>query len=219
MRPPTAIEHRHGIGEPLVALTYDDGPAEWTDAILDHLAEHDGRATFFVVGNAIDGEERRRTLRRTVAEGHELGNHTFGHPSDLRTLAEDEIRAEIEGAQSAIREAAASEPVYWRAPFLRTSDDLLAIVASMGLTHVGCSVMPGDWDLDADEIVEGVREHLRPGAVIVLHDGRPADEPAELSRLTREETVKATGLILEEMSGLGLRAATVSQLLAAPQRS
>ena len=210
-----SIEHRHGIAEPLVALTYDDGPSEWTDPILDHFAEHDGRATFFVLGNAIDGDDRRETLRRTVAEGHEIGNHTFTHPGDLSALDEVVIRREIDRAQAAIRETAGVEPVHWRTPFLRTSDRLLSIVGSLGLTHVGCSSMPGDWDMDTDEIAERVRDVLRPGAVIVLHDGRPADEPPELSRPTREETVKATELILEDMSRLGLRAVTVSELVAA----
>jgi len=210
-----SIEHRHGIAEPLVALTYDDGPSEWTVPILEHLAEHHGRATFFVLGNAIDGEERRATLRRTVAEGHEIGNHTFSHPGDLATLDEAVIREEIGRAQSSIRDVAGVEPVYWRIPFLRTSERLLSVASTLGLTHVGCSVMPGDWELDADEIAEGVRPHLRPGAVIVLHDGRPEDEPPELSRPTREETAKATGTILEDMSRLGLRAVTVSELVAA----
>jgi chitooligosaccharide deacetylase len=210
-----SIEHRHGIAEPLVALTYDDGPSEWTVPILEHFAEHDGRATFFVLGNAIDGEERRATLRRTVGEGHEIGNHTFTHPGDLATLDEAVIREEIGRAQSSIREVAGVEPVHWRTPFLRTSERLLSVVSTLGLTHVGCSVMPGDWELDADEIAEGVRPHLRPGAVIVLHDGRPEDEPPELSRPTREETAKATGTILEDMSRLGLRAVTVSELVAA----
>jgi peptidoglycan-N-acetylglucosamine deacetylase len=210
-----AIDHRHGIAEPLVALTYDDGPSEWTDAILDHFAAHDGRATFFVLGNEIVGDERRRTLRRIVAEGHEVGNHTFTHPGDLAMLDEALIRDEIGRAQAAIHEVAGVEPVHWRTPFLRTSDRLLTVVGALGLTHVGCSIMPGDWELDADEIVERVRAFLQPGAVIVLHDGRPADEPAHLSRPTREETVKATKLILEEMTSRGLRAATVSELVAA----
>ncbi len=210
-----SIDHRHGIAAPVVALTYDDGPSEWTDAILDHFVRHDGRATFFVLGSAIDGDERRETLRRTVAEGHEVGNHTYTHPGDLSTLDEGVIREEIDRAQVAIRETAEVEPVYWRTPFLRTSDRLLSIVDSLGLTHVGCSSMPGDWDLDANEIATRVRAVLRPGAVIVLHDGRPADEPPELSRPTREETVKATGLILDDMARLGLRAATVSELVAA----
>jgi peptidoglycan/xylan/chitin deacetylase (PgdA/CDA1 family) len=211
----TSIEHRHGIAEPLVALTYDDGPSEWTVPILERFAEHDGRATFFVLGNAIDGDERCETLRRAVAEGHELGNHTFTHPGDLATLDESVIREEIDRAQSSIREAADVEPVHWRTPFLRTSDHLLTVVSALGLTHVGCSIMPGDWELDADEIAERVRAHLRPGAVIVLHDGRPADEAPELSRPTREETAKATAMILEDMSRLGLRAVTVSELVAA----
>src|SRR5262245_5135275 len=133
-----AIDHRHGIVRPLVALTYDDGPSEWTNAILDHFARHDGRATFFVLGNAIDGDERRATLRRTVEEGHEVGNHTYTHPADLSTLEESEIRNEIARAQTAIQETAGIEPALWRTPFLRTSERLLSIVDSLGLTHVGC---------------------------------------------------------------------------------
>jgi len=207
------VEHRHGIRAPVVALTYDDGPSEWTDGILDHLAAHGGRATFFVVGDAIAGDARLRTLRRTVAEGHELGNHTYSHPH-VTALAEAELRAEIDRAQAAIRRVADVAPVHWRAPFLETNDDALSVVDSIGLTHVGCSSMPGDWDLDADEIVARVRAVLRPGAVIVLHDGRP-DEPPELSRPTREETVKATGRILEEMKNLGLRSVTISELAVA----
>jgi peptidoglycan/xylan/chitin deacetylase (PgdA/CDA1 family) len=210
-----AVEHRHGIAAPFVALTYDDGPSEWTDPILDHLARHRGRATFFILGNAVDREERRRALRRTVAEGHEIGNHTFSHPADVGALAEAEIRGEIDRAQTTIREAAGVEPVHWRAPFLRTSERVLSLVGSLGLTHVGCSTMPGDWDLDAGEIAERVRAFLRPGAVIVLHDGRPANEPPELSRPTREETATATGLILDDMARLGQQAVTVGELVAA----
>jgi peptidoglycan/xylan/chitin deacetylase (PgdA/CDA1 family) len=210
-----AIEHRHGIAAPLVALTYDDGPSEWTDAILDHFAAYDGHGTFFVLGDAIDGDRRRETLRRTVAEGHEIGNHTFTHPGDLHARDDAEIRDEIQRAQTAIQETAGVEPMYWRVPFLRSSDRLLSVVDALGLMHVGCSSMPGDWDLDADEIATRVREFLRPGAVIVLHDGRPANEPPHLSRPTREATVEATGLILEDMARLGLRAATVSELVAA----
>jgi len=194
---------------PAVAALPHRGQTE----LLDALAELDAPATFFLVGRDVDANPA--VVARMVAEGHELGNHTFTHPGDLATLDEAVIREEIDRAQSSIRETAGVEPVLWRTPFLRTSDHLLSVVSSLGLTHVGCSVMPGDWELDADEIAERVRPFLRPGAVIVLHDGRPADEPPELSRPTREETSKATGMILADMSRLGLRAVTVSELVAA----
>ena len=119
---------RGAPGRKLISLTYDDGPSEWTEPILDHFAEHGGRATFFVLGNAIDGDDRRETLLRTVAEGHEIGNHTFTHPGDLSTLDDAVIRREIDRAQAAIRETAGVEPVHWRTPFLRTSERLLSVV-------------------------------------------------------------------------------------------
>ena len=91
--------HRHEAGAPLVALSFDDGPSLWTEQILDLLAESGARATFFVCGVAIEGRED--TLRRCVAEGHEVANHTHTHP-ELRDLDRAAIAAELEAASSAI---------------------------------------------------------------------------------------------------------------------
>jgi hypothetical protein len=74
--------------------------------------------------------------------------------------------------------------------------------------------MPGDWDIPAEETARRVLADLEPGDIVVLHDGRPANEPPELSWPTREATVGAVGLILEEMGRRGLRSVTVSGLLA-----
>ena len=70
------IEGRDDIREPLVALTFDDGPSEWTGQILQHLAEHDGHGTFFALGCLAADERRSPTLRRVVESGSEVGNHT-----------------------------------------------------------------------------------------------------------------------------------------------
>ena len=75
--------------------------------------------------------------------------------------------------------------------------------------------MPGDWAVSGEETFARVRGSLRDGAVIVLHDGRPWDEPADLSLPTREETAKAVGLILDEMAERGMRCVTIAALATA----
>lgn len=76
--------HRREVDAPIVALTFDDGPSLWTEQILDVLAESGARATFFVCGVAIQGRED--TLRRCVAERHEVANHTHTHPGSIIDL-------------------------------------------------------------------------------------------------------------------------------------
>ncbi len=93
------IDHRQDVGAPLVALSFDDGPSLWTEQILDMLAATGSRATFFVCGQTIEGRED--TLRRCVAEGHEVANHTHTHPV-LRDLDRAAILAELDAASRAI---------------------------------------------------------------------------------------------------------------------
>ena len=76
------------------------------------------------------------------------------------------------------------------------------------------SSMPGDWELPAEETARRVLADLAPGDIVVLHDGRPAREPPELSWPTREATVDAVGLVLEQTTRRGLRAVTISELVA-----
>jgi peptidoglycan/xylan/chitin deacetylase (PgdA/CDA1 family) len=206
------LEHRYDVGDGLVALTFDDGPSEWTPQILGLLAQHAARATFFALGCLAD--ERAATLRQTLDAGCELGNHTFTHPH-LTALADEEIRDELQRGGRAIEAAAATTLRLWRPPFFHVDARVRAAVEDFGLQEVGCSMMPWDWEWDADRIVSFVLDRLRPGAIVCMHDGRPPDEAPELSRPTREETVRAVAQILEAMADRGLRSVTVSELLAA----
>jgi len=86
------VSHRHDLAQPLVALTFDDGPGPQTPAILDLFAEHGMQGTFFVLGESVEGREE--ILARTIAEGHEIGNHTFSHPHAL-DLDDGEMAHEI----------------------------------------------------------------------------------------------------------------------------
>jgi hypothetical protein len=77
-------------------------------------------------------------------------------------------------------------------------------------------MMPYDWEWDAERSAAFVVEKLQPGSIVCMHDGRPPNEPAELSAPTREASVAAVGMILAAMSDRGLRSVTISELLAAP---
>ena len=102
----SVLEHRHGIRDDVVALTFDDGPSPWTGPILDLLAAHQSHATFFALGCLAEADGAEQTLRRILETGSEIGNHTFSHPS-LPELDDDSIRDELERAGTAIEEASA----------------------------------------------------------------------------------------------------------------
>jgi peptidoglycan/xylan/chitin deacetylase (PgdA/CDA1 family) len=208
------IDQRHDIREGVIALTFDDGPSDWTAQILQHLEAHEGHATFFALGCLAADFEPRSTLRNVVDSGSEVGNHTYSHPS-LPTIEDTQIHDEFERARTAIEAATGITLRYWRPPFFHVDERVRKAVAPFGLDEVGCSMMPWDWEWDSHRTVEFVLERLRPGSVVCMHDGRPPDEPAELSRPTREATVEAVGMILEAMTARGLRSVTISELLAA----
>jgi peptidoglycan-N-acetylglucosamine deacetylase len=206
------LEHRHDVTDDVVALTFDDGPSEWTLQILDLLSEHDAHATFFALGCL--AEDRADTLRRTLECGSEIGNHTFTHPH-LTSLDDEAIRNELERGREAIEGATDTTLQLWRPPFFHVDERVRAAVEGFGLREVGCSMMPWDWEWDSERTVSFVLERLRPGSVVCMHDGRPPGEPAELSRPTREETVKAVARILDVMRERGLRSVTIAELLQA----
>jgi peptidoglycan/xylan/chitin deacetylase (PgdA/CDA1 family) len=208
------LEHRHDIGEDLVALTFDDGPSPWTEPMLDLLTAHESHATFFVLGCLAGGCGRAQTLRRILETGSEIGNHTFSH-SSLPMLDDDSIRDELQRAGSAIEEASGTTLRYWRPPFFHVDERVREAVSQLGLREVGCSMMPWDWEWDADRSATFVIERLQRGSIVCMHDGRPPDEPADLSAPTRSASVAAVGMILDAMSDRGLRSVTISELLAA----
>jgi chitooligosaccharide deacetylase len=176
-----------------VRLTFDDGPSQWTAALLDVLAEHDVRATFFVLGE--HALERPELVARAAAEGHELGNHTLTHP-DLPELGDEEIREELERANAAIAAAAGVTPTIFRAPHLRVDERVLSFAAELGLHHVGCDVIPRDWETgtSAETIAERVQAETRDDSIVLLHDGRPRNSAS--ARTDCSPTIDAVRLLL-----------------------
>ena len=190
----------------VLALTFDDGPSEWTPLILDLLAEHHARATFFVLGAGIAGRER--TLKRALGEGHELGLHGWSHRS-LTRLSDAEIREEMLETQKAIEHTTGVTARVWRPPYFKVNERVRRALAASDLVEAGCSIAPEDYHWPAKRTAAFVIERLRPGAIVDLHDGRPSR-----SRSARERTatVAALDLILREMRQRKLRGVPFSQL-------
>jgi peptidoglycan/xylan/chitin deacetylase (PgdA/CDA1 family) len=207
---------RHGIvyaaprriGRRELALTFDDGPSEWTPPILDLLQAHAARATFFVLGASADG--RGDIVRRAAAEGHELGNHTYSH-ADPEQLPDDELRSELERTGSLLESLVGKRPVHFRPPYAATNYRVADVARGAGLERtVLRSIDPADWsETDGSAIAAHVLERARPGAIVCLHDGNlPPERPS------RQPTVDALARIVPELTARGYRLVTVSELLA-----
>lgn len=191
-----------------VALTFDDGPSEWTDPILDLLADHQAKATFFVLGLAVI--ERGGTVMRAAYDGHEIGNHTFEHER-LTELTDAEVRLSLKATSGAVAAVTGKTPKLFRAPHFDADDRVYAIGREMGLTRVGCDVDPSDWNASENDIVDRVLAGVRSERTIVdLHDGIPPGGGTGFPH--RENTVGAVGSILNLLPDVEF--VTVSQLWA-----
>ncbi|WP_063822654.1 polysaccharide deacetylase family protein [Frankia sp. AvcI1] len=153
-----------------VALTIDDGPHPvWTPRILDVLRVNRVSATFSVVGaQAVANPE---LVRRIVAEGHSLCNHTMTHPQPFGARTPEQIRAEMTRAQSAVVDAGAEPPRLFRAPGGDWSPAVLAAAAGLGMTSLGWDVDPRDWARPGTASIRQSLGGARPGDILLCHDG------------------------------------------------
>jgi peptidoglycan/xylan/chitin deacetylase (PgdA/CDA1 family) len=189
---------------PVVALTFDDGPTpQYTQEILSLLRKRDVKATFFVTGR--EASEHPDLARRIVAEGHELGNHTYTHPRML-LKSQAFIRDEVERTDGAIREAGYQGPIHFRPPFGAKLIGLPLYLRRTSRTTIMWDVEPESYPevaSRADRIVAHVLEKTRPGSIIQLH----------VMYRSRAESRKAVPGIIDGLRERGLRFVTVSELL------
>jgi peptidoglycan/xylan/chitin deacetylase (PgdA/CDA1 family) len=158
-------------GSAAVALTFDDGPWGDTPTVLDLLAQYHIKATFCMIGRQV--ATHAALVRRIVAEGHTLCNHTWSHDETLRTRPADRIRAELQRTNDAIHAVVPGAVIgYFRAPGGNFSSQVVSIAASMGMTSIFWSVDPQDWrSPGVHPIITNVLTHTRPGSIVLLHDG------------------------------------------------
>jgi peptidoglycan/xylan/chitin deacetylase (PgdA/CDA1 family) len=197
------LYHRVETQQRVVALTFDDGPGPAnTPQLLELLARHQVKATFFMVGSNI--EQHRELAVRVLSEGHQLGSHSYSHPRMiLRTPSF--IEQELSRTDSLLREVGVRGEILFRAPFGKKLFVLPWILSRQGRKHITFDVVPDDHATqDAALITSRVLEATRPGSIILLHDGWGA----------KPGTLEATDRIIGSLKAQGYRFVTVSELLA-----
>ncbi|WBB65570.1 polysaccharide deacetylase family protein [Micromonospora sp. WMMD812] len=163
---------RRTTGARTVALTFDDGPSPaWTPKILDQLRAARVTATFCVVGREV--QRHPELVRRIVREGHQLCNHSWRHDVDLGRLPVAEIRADLVRTNKAIQAAAPGAPItFYRQPGGRWTPEVVAVAKQLGMRPLHWSVDPQDWAKPpAATISHRVLTAVRPGSIVLLHDG------------------------------------------------
>ena len=189
-----------------IALTFDDGPdPARTPALLDALADLDTRATFFLVGAAVDASPGLG--RRIAAEGHEIGNHTYTHRY-LPLSRSRSVAGELRATDQAIASATGRTPTLARPPYGGRSPWNVRTFARQAKRLVLWDVNSFDWRGEpADQVARRVLDHVRPGSIVLLHEARAGGEV----------TVEAVRLLVPALRARGFELVTVSEILdAAP---
>jgi peptidoglycan/xylan/chitin deacetylase (PgdA/CDA1 family) len=193
--------------ERCVAFTFDDGPnPAATPRLLQLLEDHGARATFFLLGRNV---ERFPDLAAEIAaRGHEIGNHTHTHAT-LPLLPRRMMLGEMERATRAIERATGHRPSLFRPPLGWFNRSMLQALAAHGYRGVLGDVYPQDAHGPAsDVIVERVLHRIRPGSIVILHDG------IVFRRTSREPSLNAVETLLGMLRARDYVLCTVSELLA-----
>jgi peptidoglycan/xylan/chitin deacetylase (PgdA/CDA1 family) len=157
-----------------LALTYDDGPNDThTDHLLEVLARHDVKATFFLIGKF--AAARPQLARRIADEGHLVGNHTYTHPN-LLFLSRAQLRSQLSDCSKAIADATGNQPRFFRPPFGARRPAVLQVARELGLQPVMWDITCFDWrETSADKVERHARKGIdgggKRGHIILLHDG------------------------------------------------
>ena len=189
------------VDQPYIAMTFDDGPsAENTPRLLEMLKQRNIKATFFLIGQNVAANPD--LVRRILADGHEIGNHSWTHPQ-LSKLSDDRVTMEITKTQDAIKDASGFTPSLLRPPYgAITPRQREWVEDRFGLNVILWSVDPFDWKRPgASVITQRILSQVRPGAIILSHD-------------IHKQTVDAMPATLDGLIAKGYKFATVSQLIA-----
>lgn len=205
-RQPDRNRQGHGCtDQPVVALTFDDGPDEPYTSQLAGVLDHAGvRATFFQVGEQV--LQHPEVTASLLATGNVVGVHSYSHRSDLASMGQEAFDNDTARAVAAFGQVS---PSLYRAPYGRMSPTMRRVLARRGLTEVGWSLDPRDWsDPGVDQIVRRVVDNARPGDIVLLHDGKDGQPGGD-----RSETVAALPAIIEGLRARGFRFVTVAEML------
>ncbi|MGH6870172.1 MAG: polysaccharide deacetylase family protein [Rhizomicrobium sp.] len=208
------VIRQYGASGKVIALTFDDGPdAEWTPQILDILTAKHVPATFFDIG--ANAESNPGLVQREIADGNEVGNHTFTHPN-LADVSQEAVNLELNANQRLFEALTGRSMRLFRPPYLGDAeptdgDEIIPVknAQDLGYLTVGEHVDPVDWALPgADTIVQRVLDQVHkarpdmPRNIVLLHDAGG----------DRSQTVEALPVIIDRLRSEGYRFVPVSEL-------
>jgi peptidoglycan-N-acetylglucosamine deacetylase len=188
-----------------VALTFDDGPSEGTLPLLEYLDREKVFGTFFQCGMNV--RRLPHIAGKVAAAGHQLGNHTYSHPT-LIFKSRFFIEREFTEAQKIITFETGLAPMILRPPYGFRWPGMRAVQEKLSLLSVLWTVMGNDWRWPAARIAKHVLRHVSPGGIICLHDGRAVRNKPDIS-----ETLSAVHKIVPVLKDRGYRFLVVSDLL------
>ena len=188
------------VDEPYIAMTFDDGPsATLTPKLLDLLAAHHIKATFFVIGENV--AEHPEIVARAAREGHEIGNHSWSHPN-LGKMSDEGVRRQLQQTDDAIKSATGERPTLMRPPYGSITDhEKRWIHDQFGYDIILWDVDPYDWKRPGPAVVRArILKETRPGSIVLSHDIHPG-------------TIEAMPSTFDQLEAKGFKVVTVSELI------
>ena len=192
---------RGGSARKEVALTFDDGPSPYTNAVLDVLKRYRAKGTFFILGNQINGFPL--PLQRILAEGNAIGSHSWNH-ADFTTLSTGDLRGQLDDVTGTLVSKGAPKPNLFRPPYGAYDQKVTTEAARKGMLTVLWDVDTNDYTQPgAQQMAATVLGQAQPGSIILMHDGGGP----------RDQTVAALPLIIKGLRKKGFDMVTIPQLL------
>ena len=188
------------VDGPYIAITFDDGPsATLTPKLLDILAAHHIKATFFVIGENV--VEHPEIVARAAREGHEIGNHSWSHPN-FGKMSDEGVRGQVQRTDDAIKDATGTRPILLRPPYGSiTARQKRWIHDQFGYQIILWDVDPYDWKRPGPSAVRNrILKETQPGSIVLSHDIHPG-------------TIEAMPSTLDELEAKGFKFVTVSELV------
>ncbi len=191
------------VAGPYIAMTFDDGPsATLTPKLLDLLAAHHIKATFFVIGENV--AEHPEIVERAAREGHEIANHSWSHPN-FGKMSDEGVRRQLTRTDDAIKNATGVRPTLLRPPYGSiTARQKRWIHDEFGYQIILWDVDPYDWKRPGPSVVcNRILKETRPGSIVLSHDIHPG-------------TIEAMPSTFDQLQAKGFKFVTVSELIRMP---
>src|SRR5436190_16139157 len=188
------------VDGPYIAITFDDGPsATLTPKLLDILAAHHIKATFFVIGENV--AEHPEIVARAAREGHEIGNHSWSHPN-FGKMSDQGVRSQLQRTDDAIKNATSQRPTLMRPPYGSiTAREKRWIYEEFGYRIILWDVDPYDWKRPGPAVVRSrILKETQPGSIVLSHDIHPG-------------TIEAMPSTFDALEAKGFKFVTVSELI------